>query len=109
MNVWKEYIKFNYEKIYNNPKRLGEKSKIKEMYETLFNKFLNDLKHENKNSKIYEHFVEINKTNIEYVENSSYAEIVRDYIAGMTDRYFEDVFKDIVLPKRVKTFKEKEI
>ncbi len=79
------------------------------MYRTLFEKFLNDLKHKNKDSKIYEHFVEIKKINREYVENSSYAEIVRDYIAGMTDRYFEDAFKDVVMPKRVKTFKEKEI
>ncbi|CEG11711.1 DGTP triphosphohydrolase [groundwater metagenome] len=105
----KKYKNFNYNKIYNNPKRLGEKSKIVEMYGTLFEKFLNDLKRENKDSKIYEHFVEINKINREYVENYSYVEIVRDYIAGMTDRYFEDAFKDVVLPKRVKTFKEKEI
>ncbi len=105
----KKYENFNYKKIYNNPKRLGEKSKIEEMYRTLFEKFLNDLKHKNKDSKIYEHFVEIKKINREYVENSSYAEIVRDYIAGMTDRYFEDAFKDVVMPKRVKTFKEKEI
>jgi len=102
----KKYKNFNYEKIYNNPKRLGEKSKVESMYATLFGKFLNDLEHENKGSKIYNHFVEMNGINREYVKESSYAEIVRDYIAGMTDRYFEEMFKDVVLPKRVKTFKE---
>lgn len=101
----KEYKNFNYEKIYNNPRRLKEKDKIKEMYRTLFEKFLDDLEHENKNSKIYEFVNEIKKTN-EEVEKFSNAEIVRDYIAGMTDRYFEDTFKEIVLPKRVKTFKD---
>lgn len=102
----KECKKFNYEKIYNNPKRLKERDKIEEMYRTLFEKFLYDLEHENKGSKIYEFVNEIKKINKAYIENSFNAEIVRDYIAGMTDRYFEDIFKEIVLPKRVKTFKD---
>ncbi len=76
------------------------------MYEILFGKFLNDLKRENKDSKIYKHFVEMKEINKEYIKKSSGPEIVRDYIAGMTDRYFEEMFKDVVLPKRVKTFKE---
>ncbi|MDI6730579.1 MAG: hypothetical protein QMD06_03450 [Candidatus Altarchaeum sp.] len=104
-----KYKNFNYEKIYNDPKRLGEKSKIEKMYRTLFEKFSNDLKRENKDSKIYEDFIKMNGKNEKCVENYSYVEIVRDYIAGMTDRYFEDAFKDVVLPKRAKTFKEKEI
>jgi len=101
----KKYIKFNYDKIYNNPKRLTEKGKIEKMYETLFEKFLNDLEHENKDSKIYKHFIETKEINKEYINNSEPAEIVRDYIAGMTDRYFEETFKEVVLPKRVKAFK----
>jgi len=101
----KKYIKFNYDKIYNNPKRLTEKGKIEKMYETLFEKFLNDLEHGNRDSKIYKHFIETKEINKEYINNSEPAEIVRDYIAGMTDRYFEETFKEVVLPKRVKAFK----
>ncbi len=40
----------------------------------------------------------------EYLDISTSEEKVRDYIAGMTDRYFERVFKEIILPKRVTTF-----
>jgi len=101
----KKYVKFNYDKIYNNPKRLTEKGKIEKMYETLFEKFLNDLEHGNRDSKIYKHFIETKEINKEYINNSEPAEIVRDYIAGMTDRYFEETFKEVVLPKRVKAFK----
>jgi dGTPase len=55
---------------------------------------------------IYKKFLEDREDWIskEYFENSSPAEQVRDYIAGMTDRYFERVFKEIMLPKRVTTF-----
>ena len=104
----KKYQKFNYEKIYNNTKRLTEKSKVEEMYKTLFGKFLNDLKRENNDSKIYKHFVGMKEINKEYIKSTSEPEIVRDYVAGMTDRYFEETFKEVVLPKRVKTFNKQE-
>ncbi|MGB2842736.1 MAG: HD domain-containing protein [Halobacteriota archaeon] len=42
----------------------------------------------------------------EYFDNSTPEEKVRDYIAGMTDRYFESRFKEIMLPKRITTFHE---
>ncbi|HJH31619.1 MAG TPA: hypothetical protein C5S50_05460 [Methanosarcinaceae archaeon] len=37
---------------------------------------------------------------IPYDEKYSEPEIVRDYIAGMTDRYFESTFTDLFLPKK---------
>ena len=37
-----------------------------------------------------------------YREKAQPAEIVRDFIAGMTDRYFEYVFNKVAVPQRVK-------
>jgi dGTPase len=37
----------------------------------------------------------------EYKTKAKPAEIVRDYIAGMTDRYFERVFLKMTVPERV--------
>jgi dGTPase len=99
-----EYKRFNYEYIYHNEKLLSEKEKIETMYKILYKKFLKDLGCGDKTSKIYPHFIDVDWISKEYLENSSPAEQVRDYIAGMTDRYFERVFKEVMLPKRVTTF-----
>ncbi len=64
------------------------------MYNVLYQKFLADLENENKSSKIYEDFVDIVWISKEYLDNSTPEEKVRDYIAGMTDRYFESMFKE---------------
>ncbi len=90
--------------IYHNEKLLSEKEKIETMYKIIHKKFLQDRGCEDIASKIYQHFIDVNWISKEYFENSSPAEQVRDYIAGMTDRYFERVFKEIMLPKRVTTF-----
>lgn len=105
----REYKQFNKDKIYKNDKILAEQGKIKEMYRTHFNKFLEALKENDKKSKIYEDFMDIGWISREYLDNSSAEEKVRDYIAGMTDRYFEKVFKEIILPKRVTTFRRGEV
>lgn len=99
------YKNFNYEHIYDNKQLTSEKDKIKKMYEILYQTFFDDLKKSNSESKIYEHFVNLDWINQTYKNNSNEAEKVRDYIAGMTDGYFEIIFKEIMLPKKVSTFK----
>lgn len=99
-----EYKQFNYEHIYENAKIKAEQGKIEAMYETLFHKFLNALEEKDESSRIYEHFMNVSWISREYLDISTGKEKVRDYIAGMTDRYFERVFKEIILPKRVTTF-----
>lgn len=99
-----EYKKFNYKCIYHNEKLLSEKEKIETMYKIIHEKFLYDLGCEDKTSKIYPDFIDKDWISKEYFKNSSHAEQVRDYIAGMTDGYFERVFKEIMLPRRVTTF-----
>jgi dGTPase len=35
-----------------------------------------------------------------YLKGATNAEIVRDFIAGMTDQYFNDTFQEIYLPQK---------
>jgi dGTPase len=52
----------------------------------IFDRYLDDLKNKNFSSVIFSQFLEdISET---YLESHSHAEIVRDFIAGMTDHYF---------------------
>ncbi|WP_317137826.1 deoxyguanosinetriphosphate triphosphohydrolase family protein [Methanochimaera problematica] len=101
LNELKEY---NYEKIYNNPVLTSQKNKIKNMYECLFSEYLKDLEYENKKSKIYTDFLNNHWNtgiNSGYAESSEPPEIVRDFIAGMTDNYFESRFYETVIPSKV--------
>lgn len=98
-----EYREFFVDIIYENPILKAEIEKIELMFKILYEKFLGDLDNKSLESKIYKDFI-----NPEWVNhrNLNNAEKVRDYIAGMTDRYFERVFKDSVLPSRVETYKK---
>ena len=90
---------------------LKEKPKIKRMYQLMFDHFLSDLDYENKDSIIYEHMINLDWVSKDYLSNSLPAEKVRDFLAGMIDRYFENAFKQIGksieadnLPKRINDF-----
>ncbi len=76
--------KFNYENIYVKAYSEEEHQKIREMFTKLFDKYLNDLNNENKDSIIYKSY--LNYMSDEY-KKSSKERIVIDYIAGMTDDY----------------------
>jgi dGTPase len=88
---------FNYEKIYLNKNLKREYEKIIHGFEILFKLFLKDLKEGKKTSRIYKHFLETK--HIEYLEGTSDREKVRDFIAGMTDRYYVEVLQDLIVPK----------
>ena len=62
-----------------------------------------------KASLIYKHMIDSNWVSRDYLDSSLPAERVRDFLAGMTDRYFENVFKNITNPKRVNYFNEEKI
>ncbi|HJH32217.1 MAG TPA: HD domain-containing protein [Methanosarcinaceae archaeon] len=97
-----DFYEFNEKYIYHNPLLMKESEKIEHMYGTIFNKFLKDLENKNKESFIYSDMINLDWVAPEYFEEASPAEIVRDYIAGMTDRYFEFMFNKITIPDRVK-------
>lgn len=76
---------FNYERIYLNPK-IKRSEAIRSLYEMLFERYMEDLARENRESVIFRQFLD-GMTRV-YLENRSPAEMVRDFLAGMTDNYF---------------------
>ncbi|MBN2017151.1 MAG: HD domain-containing protein [Candidatus Cloacimonetes bacterium] len=90
--------KFNYQKIYTHPWIKKEKYTIRRGMKILFGKYMNDLEKKNDDSKIYNHF--LNHKSEQYLESTNNAEKVRDFIATMTDRYFNQELEDYVLPGR---------
>jgi dGTPase len=50
---------------------------------------------------IFSDFIRAHWISHTYRDTATNAELVRDYIAGMTDRYFAKRFEEIVIPRRV--------
>ncbi|WDP89182.1 MAG: HD domain-containing protein [Desulfobacter sp.] len=78
--------RFNYEFIYQNPVIKGHLTGIEDIFKYLFDRYLTDLEKENRESVIFTEFLE--GLDQGYRNNHSAGEIVRDFIAGMTDSYF---------------------
>jgi len=98
-----ELKKFNKEYIYNNRILHEQDWKIEYMFEFLFNCFLKDVEEENKQSVIFKNMIEPEWISEEYKKSVKPAELVRDYLAGMTDRYFNNVFRSLVIPNDIVT------
>ena len=77
---------FNHERIYMSEKVKRQTPKIKLMFNLLFEKHLHDLETRDTDSDIYKEFLE--GMSPEYRASTSLPEIVRDFIAGMTDEFF---------------------
>ena len=82
----KRLKKFNLEHIYMNPKIKSQTDTIKKLFGILFERFLDDIEKENRTSVIFTSFLE--DMSQDYIANHNSGEIVRDFIAGMTDQYF---------------------
>jgi dGTPase len=77
---------FNLERIYRNPAIKRHPERIQELFELLFDRFLRDLAADNRASVIFSRFLDGKPEG--YRQRHRPAEIVRDFIAGMTDRFF---------------------
>ena len=77
---------FNLKRIYMNPKIKTHTAAIKKLFEILFEQYFNDIETENRSSVIFNGFLK--DMSEDYINNHSIEEIVRDFIAGMTDQYF---------------------
>jgi len=95
----RELKSFNYERIYQNPKIKGEVRKIGRMFETLFELYLEDFAKENRESELFSGFLD--GMSREYIDSHSPAEVVRDFIAGMTDEFFMRQCQLRLLPQRM--------
>ena len=92
----KKLKEFNYQRIYKDEKVQSTNPKIDKCMEILFDKYLHDICTQNYESNIYVHF--LNNKNERYLKSFNDAEKVRDFIATMTDRYFNEEVKDFLLP-----------
>jgi dGTPase len=92
---------FSRDHIYDNPLLTAEREKIRFMYRTLFSTYLSDIETDRHTSKIFTDFIDTSWVNQEYLRIAEPAELVRDFVAGMTDRYFLKRFEECVLPHRI--------
>ncbi|MCB2147127.1 MAG: HD domain-containing protein [Deltaproteobacteria bacterium] len=87
---------FNLERIYKNPKSKVHSAAIHQLFSMLFEMRLEDLVTNNRSSDIFSGFLA--DMSESYIAGHSHPEIVRDYIAGMTDRYFLHQFPEHLRP-----------
>lgn len=92
---------FSRRHIYDNPALCSEREKVRAMYATLFRACLDDLAQERREARIYTDFIESGHVSPAYLESATPAELTRDFIAGMTDRYFARRFEECVIPRRI--------
>ena len=78
--------KFNLEHIYMNPKIKQHLGMIERLFEILFEQYLQDLMKQNRSSAIFTQYLKDMSPG--YIDQHRPEEIVRDFIAGMTDQYF---------------------
>ena len=88
---------FNKDYIYTSEKVKEQNPKIKLMFELLFTKYITDLEAGNEESDIYREFLDGMSSG--YKDYTSSAEIVRDFIAGMTDEYFLNQCQKNLVPR----------
>ena len=92
--------KFNYDNIYSKANSLEMLEFYDEVFNTVFDVTLKDLKTNNKESNIYKVFLD--DMDIEYLINTSDERKVMDYIAGMTDDYIVKEYKICLDKKQLK-------
>ena len=88
---------FNYEHIYFNPKIKTEEHKVERIFELLFNQYTEDIKANNLSSPVYRYHLQ--DMNDKYRQTTPTARIVADFIAGMTDDFFHQQFKESFFPR----------
>jgi dGTPase len=88
---------FNLERIYMNPQIKKHLKTIRHLFEILFERCLADLAQKKASSVIFTQF--LSDMAPEYVDSHRPEEIIRDFIAGMTDQYFLRQFPRGMRPK----------
>jgi len=77
---------FNYERIYQNPRIKAASDAINRLFVMLFERYCRDIETDNRDSVIFSNF--LRDMSDDYIAAHQTAEIVRDFMAGMTDQYF---------------------
>lgn len=89
--------KFNYERIYTSEQVKKQTPKVQLMFELLFDRYMKDLQDGNEDTAVFRGFLD-GMTPF-YREKTRPAEIVCDFIAGMTDAFFLDQCLERLVPK----------
>lgn len=84
--VMESFRDFMYEKVYHNPIAKGEEKKVTGILEMLYNFYL---KNHDKLPRDY----------ILHLQTESLDQVVRDYIAGMTDKYAMYKYNELFIPE----------
>jgi dGTPase len=87
---------WNYDNIYNSPKKMSEDDKI----QVMFNSVLNSLFSENLSGNVklqYEKWK--SEQSREYFKTNGSARIAADYLSGMTDDFLMTSYRELVVPK----------
>ena len=98
------FKEFNFSSICQSPILTANQKRMERLFSDLYEYYLDDLVHERKDSCIFTDFLDNHSTSARYKESTSPEQIVIDFLAGMTDNYFEARCKEIVLPSRVTSF-----
>lgn len=77
---------FNLERIYLNPQIKPYSGRLREMFESLFHRFCEDIAGNHRDSVVFTRFLDGKSGR--YLDSHRPEEMVRDFIAGMTDQYF---------------------
>jgi dGTPase len=89
--------RFNLERIYLNPMIKTQSSNLNKLFGFLFETYLSDIRSKDTSSVIFSRF--LNGMSPAYAESHRAPEIVRDFIAGMTDEYFLSQCPDSMRPE----------
>jgi dGTPase len=94
-DILRKLKEFNYQKIYDTERVINIRKRIALAMNILFEKYVNDIKENKRESRVFTHF--LNHKNDDYLNTFSLQEKVRDFIATMTDRYFNEELKDYIM------------
>ncbi len=87
----KDLKKFNYEHIYNKANSKERIKELKEQFTFLFETYVKDINEHNTKSEIYKAF--LNYKDVSYKNETPKERIAIDFIAGMTDDYFQKCYQ----------------
>lgn len=90
-NTLQELIEFNYKNIYIKANTQEKLNNIEKMFNNLFNLYYNQIINNETTEEIYKTF--LNNMSKEYLQKTTPARKVIDYIAGMTDNFFINQYK----------------
>jgi len=94
-----ELKRFNLTHIYTNPAIKTEHPKIAAAFDLLFESYLEDIRRERFDSPVYRDFLD--RLDQNYKNETSPPEVVRDFLAGMTDDFFLKRHADLAVPRRL--------